>query len=365
MKNILKFLGGGLFSNEVIIKKSKEQKIWFAIIIMIISLFVSITPVFSSILGTNGSDVINNSALQLDYSLQRFSHLYLKESNAPLKMQIVDGKLEMPAENSFATLEDKKVATLKNNEEISFIEIGDQTKVTLLVTYVNYNQEAEKDVYPTLSDKATDVFNHLVAFEDYKLKDVENTYEVHSMLMFFNESYSLRLYANNSTSVASIDGNNVTLEKTSNAASSLSGLYCYLNDSNKDLNAYDNSNPDAITTKWAAFFNETYAPLKQQSLLLNTSVYAGLNFIVIILLAFTIFVMTRFKSSSCGKQKFGYCFKMVVFASLCPSILCLLVGFMMPSFQSISFLMFAGLRAIFLSTRLTRPEDSLPKQKNN
>ncbi len=359
--NLLKFLGKGLISNEVIIKKSKEKKLWFSLLVMIISIIVSITPVFTSLVNVKGSNVLNDTSLQLDYSLQRFTHEYLSPTNAKLKMFVDEnGQLQF-GETSFAKLENAKQVTLKNGEPLSFIEIKQNEKITLLVTYFSYDENKESTTYSSLSEKADDVFKHLETHEDYKMKkeneNDKDKYEIHSTFIFSNESYIVRLFKNGSTCEATKENNEVMLNSTPKNETSISGIYRFLNERNLDLNAYDNQNPETIISKWSSFFNETYEPIKKNSLLVNTSVYAGINLVIVFLLSFTLFIMTLFKSSSCGKQKFGYCFKVMSFASLSPALICLLVGFMIPSFQSMAFLMFFGLRGIFLSTKLTRMEE--------
>ncbi len=355
----LKFLAKGLFSNSVIINDAKKQKWWLAIIVMILSVILSIVPAFTSIMNFNGGDIITgNTAIQVDYSLQRFSSEYLNGNDAKLVFKIQDKKLVMVEGKSIDDLQEKKTVTLKDGTNLSYLEIGrtveGKKEITLLVSYVKYDAEKEKATYANLNEKSEDVFNRLAINYDIKNEKGEKISKVYSSLVFFEESVTIKLYGTSSVQYSIDENKDVSLKKVK--ASAVTGLYGSVSQNNANLNLFYNEDPDIITSKWEDFFTEAYSPIKTQSLLMQTSVYSGLNLIVILLMSLTLFIMTRFKSSACGKQSYGTCLRLISFSALCPGLLCLLVGFMLPSLQSIAFLTFVGLRSIFLSTRLTRGE---------
>lgn len=357
----LKFLAKGLFSNSIIISDAKKQKWWLAIIVMILSIVLSIIPTFTSIMNFNGGDIITgNSSLQVDYSLQRFSSEYLNGNNAKLIFRIQNNKLVMEEGKSIDDLEEKKTITLKDGTNLSYLEIGrtqeGNKEITLLVSYVKYDAEKEKDIYKNISEKSDDVFNKLAINYDPKNEKGENTFtsKTYPTLVFFEESVTIKLYSKNAAEYSFDKDNKVNLKGVSTSV--VTGLYSSISQNNSNLNLFYNEDPNIITSKWEDFFTEAYNPIKTQALLMQTGVYSGLNLIVILLMSLTLFIMTRFKSSACGKQSYGTCLKLVSFSALCPSLLCLVVGFLLPSFQSIAFLTFVGLRSVFLSTRLTRGE---------
>ena len=368
--NILKFLGRGLFSNKVIIDESKKQKLWLAFLILILSIVISIIPTFSNIVNVSGGDIVKNTSTQFDYSLQRLTTEYFNGNDAKLSFHIEKEKDENGNEKSkliidegksIDDLQEKKEITLLDGSTLSYFEIAQENEsgreITLLVSYVKYDKNSDT-TYQSLTEKATDVYNRLAGNSLYDIKngsgELVGTSRVYSTFLFFDESFSVRLYAPGSTTRYFMSENTVTLTNTSNATAQLSGLYSTISTNNSNLNLFYNTNPDLIISKWKAFFDESYSAIKTQTLLVNCSVYSGLNLMIVLLMSLTLFIMTRFKSSACGKQSFGYCLKLVSFAALCPSLLSLLIGFMIPSFQSISFLTFVGLRSIFLSSRLTR-----------
>lgn len=366
--NILKFLLGGLFSNTVISNESKKQKFYVAIIVFILSIVVSIVPTFTSIINVNGGDIVTKSeSLQFDYSLQRLSNEYLtnkKDEEAKLKFHIQDGKLVV--EKAIADLENKKEVVLKNDESLAYFEIGqlnDQKEmqtITLLVSYVEYNAEKDGEVYKTQSEKLEDAFAHLATASDYVIKNEENEptnkSHMYSAMIFCQEYFAIRLYGANATTEFTRNGNEVTLSKSATTSGQLTGVYSSVSIYNSNLNDFYSDSQERILLNWKEFFTESYKDIKTESLLFNVSAYAILNTSVILVMALVLMIMSRFKSSACGKLSFVASFKYMTFASLCPAILSLVLGLFMPALQMVSFVTFAGIRSIFLSTRLTRGE---------
>ncbi len=371
--NVLKFLARGLFSNAVIVKESKKQKFYIAILIFLLTVVISIIPIFTSIANNSGGNILTQTeALQFDYSLQRFSHEYLtNNADAKLEMEIVDGKLVFKEGKTFQDLENKKEIVLLNKSTFPYLEIHrslqDKDQITLLVCYVS-SETSDTGIYKNLNEKVTDVFNRLAV--NYPIKNDDGTdsniSKTYSVLLFSEKDFAVRLYDNNAQTEFTKENETVALKKSASVASSASGIYASVSDVNRNLNLFDNENPTQILAKWKEFFTESYKDLKNQILFLNVGMFSGINALLLLFLALLIFILSRFKSSICGKQKYSDCLKYISFASLCPSLLALLIGFMLPGFQSIGFLTFAGLRAIFLSTRLTRGDvPPAPETKDN
>lgn len=362
--NILKFIGRGLFSNKVIIDESKNKKIYLTFLILVLSILISIVPIFTQIINSSGGSIIESNSLQFDYSLERLTKEYFTGDDTKLDFKINDeGILEIADGKAISDLENKKSVTLDDESTLYYLEIKQEEEITLLVSYVTYNKETEAANYKNISAKASDVANHLAAAYDTGAElDSSNyaTSTMYSTFILFEDQFVVSLYKNGSTTKYKTgDDGKLTVSSTSSASSTLSGIYKSIGSAKyKNFNQFydSSSNPSVIIERWKGFFTEAYKDIKTQTLLINTSIYAGLNLVIILLMSLTIFIMCRFKSSACGKQPYGYCFKMVTFASISPALITLILGFMISSLQSICFLMCVGLRSIFLSTRLTRGE---------
>ena len=91
MKTI-KFLFSSLISNDTVINESKHKPWWLAIVMMIVSCFVSIIPIFTSIMSVNGGSILTASEnYNIDYSLKKFSLDYLTKEN--LSFTVENGQL--------------------------------------------------------------------------------------------------------------------------------------------------------------------------------------------------------------------------------------------------------------------------------
>ena len=82
---------------------------------------------------------------------------------------------------------------------------------------------------------------------------------------------------------------------------------------------------------------------------------------VLVIMAFTTFLMSRFKNALCEKLKFTEALQYVIYLALCPGLLSFLVYYMIPTLQAVSFFTFLALRSIFFTTKFTRGEFSAKK----
>lgn len=360
----LKFLAKSLFSNNEIIQKAKAKKFWLALLIMVLSLIIAIIPTFTSIINVNGGSIVtSNSQTQFDYSLQRLSHEYLNGENGKLSFEIVNGKLNVKEGKAIKDLQEKKIVTLENGEELAYLEIkqtlSSESLITLLVAQVNY--EDNETNYKNVSAKINDTFNHLAA--NYPINNTENQSSVYSTMLFTNDAVYVRLYQSGAKTNFVKDGNKIKLSSTTSITSSMQGLLKDVSTQHSNLNDFDNVDSNKILTNWTNFFNEGYSKLKTTTLMLNCSAYSGLNLIVILFVSLTLFIMSRFKTSTCGKLSYVSCLKYISFASLSPAIITLILGSMIPTLQAMGFLFCLAMRSIFLSSKLTRaPEATTPNK---
>ena len=125
MKNFLKFIWSGLFSNQAVLD-NKNRNLYQAFIVLLISLVVAVLPVLGATLGTNGSDILTNSKNgSLDVSLNLFSKYLSEDENA-----------------NFYTTNDGKYVVTGFKEKV----ITDSTGKHLLTVYAADNGEVLTDI---------------------------------------------------------------------------------------------------------------------------------------------------------------------------------------------------------------------------
>lgn len=356
----LKFLLKSLFSNGTIIKEGRKQKWWLTFLILVLSIAISLIPTLVTILNTNGSAIINNGQTQnIDYALERLSFEYLNGNEAKVVLKIVDNKMVMEENKTFSDVEEHKELTIKGNEKVAYVEIGRDNEPILLVTYVKFSIQ-ENAAYNNIGEKVSDVKNQL--YISHKTADKEDdegysTSRLINTLIFAEDGFYFFAYENNSTTKYKLNADGTLSFKNTAQENGLVGTYGNIASKNANLTTFANStSPTQTVERWKSFFDQAYKPQKTATLITSLLIYASLNVVIVLVMSLTIVIMSRFKSAQCGKIGFGGALKLVSFATLCPSILGMLLGFIIPKLQAISFLMFVGFRCIFLSTRLTRGE---------
>jgi hypothetical protein len=81
------------------------------------------------------------------------------------------------------------------------------------------------------------------------------------------------------------------------------------------------------------------------------------------MMTFIIFVMTRGKNNPNRDLKFKDTLKIGAWALLSPALLTIVAGGLFPEFAPTAFVLFVGLRLMWLSSKYLRPLDPLPVKK--
>lgn len=349
----LKFILKSLFSNGEVATKGKKQKWVLTFIIMLVSLILAILPSTITELKTNGSNYISNyESYYVSDGLVNFSNQYLKDGKLVLK---INENNELDVSKSFDSLESKKTASFKFNdktENVSYAEVKSTNNETILVvSYIDKKMDDSTSYIESL-EKAIYLNNIEIKTEN---EEETASAKVTNSLFFFKDGLKLNIVKSN-TSV-SFTKNETTneyeytgsVQSYTSVKGSYSGVSTY-----KNLSELYTSNINDTENHWKTFFNEAYKPLKKDRIISVTVLYLALDVVAVVVMIFTTFIMSRFKSSLCDKLSIGDAFKYVVFLSLTPGILAFVVGYIMPSFAPVSFFTFLAFRCIFFNTKLTR-----------
>lgn len=330
----IKFIFSSLFSNDTIINESKKKPWWLAIIMVIVSCVVALIPSITTVLNYNGSDIITRTDnYNLDYSLKTFTYEYLRKDNstAPkLEMSITDGILTASSEET--------------------IEIKYEDEITLLVSYV-------KD-----ADKLTQRIDTLKT--SYPVAAAEGQKSaLYNMLLLTQENIYLYVYAKDASCTYTQTNNMRTVQTSDEPVTVVTGTFEKISASLTNFNNYyDSTLPaseayDQALEKWTNLFDESYKTVKESAALTSAGVYLLLDLGIVVIMSLTVFFLSRTKSSI---RKFGYfeSLKMILFASLSPALLSLILGFLIPSMQTMGFVLFFGLRITWLGMKATSPQEN-------
>lgn len=339
----LKFIFSSLFSNETVIKESKNKPWWLAIILMLVSCIISIVPNFVTVMKTNGSDILTQNAnYSIDYSLKKFSQDYLDSSDIEIKIE--NGKL-----------------TAKNFDER--IEVKHQEKITLIVQYVPYDTENDRLLYDSYNDKINAYVKEIKT--SYDVENDGDTLKSHlySTLILGSESVFLYLYDSAATCTFKIEADNTkTITNETSPAAQTYGTYKNISGDLAVISGYYRGNSDAecmenALASWKNFFDKAYQSPRNVLAFQYSGMYLGIDILIIAVMGLMIFLLSRTKSSI---QRYTYLqgLKMVSFATLSPALLALILGFLIPALQSMGFLMFLILRVTWLGMKATSPANN-------
>ena len=101
--------------------------------------------------------------------------------------------------------------------------------------------------------------------------------------------------------------------------------------------------------------DEGYINTKNRTLLLTTFIYLGVYAGLTLLLGLLIFLLTRGKKNMNRYLTFIQCEKITAWTTIAPGILSLALGFAIPNFAVMFFILFEGMRVMWLSMKQLSP----------
>lgn len=111
-----------------------------------------------------------------------------------------------------------------------------------------------------------------------------------------------------------------------------------------------------VLNNWKGYFNESYLTQKDYNVKFSLLVYYGIYLLMILFMAFMMFLLTRGKKNMFNYLKFGMCLKMAAWASVSPAILSLILGFIISSYAMMFFIILIGIRIMWMSMKQLRPQ---------
>lgn len=340
MKKFLKFILKGLVSNEEVIEGSKKYPLWAGIIALIFSTILAVIPAFVSIAKTQGSSVITNTSnASLDTSLVLLSK-YLGDNNLDITIK-ENGKLDLTKEIN-PSGEDKYEYLVKAQ--------GRTLLAVRIITTTNNESTVENEEV-----KAIEKYREMYASGKQTLDGAVSIRPVSNLL--FSENYVyLTTYLYTDTAVNTVEEGTITTFAQTN--STFAGLTkCTPNTSIKSMYNLSNEKPiDICVDKWKTFFNDLYSESKTQYLWSYSSILFSLNVGVTLIVSLLIMILTRLKSATGDKLNYLQALKTVGFASICPSLLTIALGFLIPQLAQIGFILLLGLRSTFLGMKASNPQ---------
>lgn len=336
---------GSFISNQRAIDGAKEMPIWVAIIFLILSVFLPVIPMMVSASNAYGSSFVSTYSYGLDVTL----------SEASYQMKQDGYVFQVTGENNNYELRSTGKAIASYSDPIYKYTNKLTNEYNLMVYYSEANLEGGSDDPTSLQALIA------TCMKDIYLKGTtikasaevtENIY-VPSFVILHKSRLYVYIYSPSTTTAvaASYEGCNWNnYDKTANNIL----LDRIIGDADHSQIVYFN---EKVFTNWKTVLDESYLQQKGKTLAINTFIYLGIYLALIIFMGLMIFLLTRGKKNVFHYLSFLTCEKIGAWASLCPGLIGMILGFIFPSQAVLFFIMILGVRIMWLSMKQLRPQN--------
>lgn len=321
-----------LFDNSIAMECGMKSKWYVTALVFVFSLMVSIVPITVQTSQTSGSSFVNTS-----YNDPYYYGLnsYMKDTTSS-DINFKDGKASSTWSNN-----NKALYTATFDYEID----GTKDKKLLEIFYVNL-ETTDANFVNTLNNIRKGNYNTSGEIIEGS-ENVRNT----SFILFTPTYFEAWIYKLNSSS----------------ASGSISGDYnCFRaslqNKSFKEIlniqkDGYEAGSANLYLNNFYDFAHDVYINNRTKYTWINFGIVAGLNAGITLLMGLLFFVMTRGKNNPLKTViKWYHGFGIASWLMISPAILSLILGFTMSQLGMIFYVLFFGIRSMWLSMKNLKPQ---------
>ena len=113
---------------------------------------------------------------------------------------------------------------------------------------------------------------------------------------------------------------------------------------------------EGVYNNWIKVYNDGYKFTRTQATWSSSLVFLGVYSALSFFMGLMIFLLTRGKNNPFRYLTFWACFKINAWASVAPGILSLILGFIIPSYSMMFFIILHGMRIMWMTTKQLRPQ---------
>lgn len=353
MKN-LKLFFRNIVSNPASIEGGRTKGWWWAVIIAVVSVLLAITPVFVTNITTSGTKFVDGTLYEYNYGTVRFSE-FLYDND--LDFVIADDPQD-PSKKFLTTSLSQWQEATKDNTLNRFEYKNNQGKRMFEVYYTDLSGN-------DFTNYATSIKNNKVPGSiDSPIDGEKDSLRSTSFIVFGKHNVISYLYSSASTNpIGSFYGDYMNLSVDSNLKNwgvfTLDGVK-YAPDLDNDMSIY----VPHVWNTWKSFFGASSHNTRMNSTWTTTGIIAAVDAGLVLFMGVVIFLLTRGKNNPFRIYTFWECQKIVYWASFTPGLLSLILGFMMSSYSIIFFVMFVGLRMMWMSMKNLRVNGDAPAPTN-
>jgi len=319
MKN-LKLILKSLISNHSCVEGGRKKAWYFAVPMFLIALILAIIPIFVQNWTKYGDELVKTNAYELDTS----SHLFVKDLN--------EKGIEMKIENKQLVVDKEKWDAAITTTDAS----GNKC-------WLHYHNGApDLGVYYIPADLLDNTLYNTITSFPSSTEEGQRVARNYSFYIFTENSTIIYIYADAKPSNKQIG--------------TIYGDYKYFKDGYR-INDIQQESRELSWTKWKEFYRTTYETYRIKNTWQTCLIVTGINAGITIFMGFMLWVLTRGKNNLrwfnlWETQKIAY------WAAITPAILTTGLGFLITSFAQVMFPLLLGVRIMWLSMKLLRPENA-------
>ncbi len=349
MKDTFKLIFSSLFKNDAAIEGRKKP--WFiALIIFLLSSVLAVIPLTVSVAKTTGSDFFNSTLYSYEVGAQKFSET--------LDEHDVDVTVTANTEGLHILTLSGDWSTVAKAGEDYFEYVSPTTSQTILRVYVQDTKTiTETEEFVTA----------LLALEN---SEETPNLEITSFLVLGHRAMYSYLYNPAGVADGSVAGSGYTASYKGNYTNvevgTNFGNFAKYDVTGDPIPAPTEANYAAYQAKvmanWETLFDNAYSEIKDTMLWTTSGIMLGVDAILGLFMMLMIFILTRGKNNPNHTFTLLDSVKIGAWSMLSPALISLIVGFLLPNYASMLFVMTIGLRIMWMSMKSLRPMPTAPQQ---
>lgn len=346
---------GSLFSNQRAINGAKRNPWWAALIMFVLAIILPVIPLTVTVANSYGSAFLANNTYGYESQITEVS----------LDLYVNGYKFEITDYNHLtATKDGVELNSPTYNDTVPI------SKVTNTVTneidfevYFSYRTFAGNSGIKSLVDELLKVRyqqNTTIQAPAGTENSEDATYYRPSFIILFTEG-SYEYVAKGKTyemaSQQSGDWKNTSVgTNLLESVLTVEGYNLPTNIDEKETLLRNGAYISGVLNNWKVIYNEAYIATKNNSLLFQSLLFLGIYALLVLFMGLMIFLLTRGKKNPFNYLNIWVCEKIAMWASLCPGILAMILGFMLANYAVMFFIILVGVRTMWLTMKQLRPQ---------
>ncbi|MGA0097549.1 MAG: hypothetical protein ACO3H6_03135 [Bacilli bacterium] len=341
----LKLIFNSLFSNAPVME-ARNQPWYIALALFIASILLATYPTFNAINDREGSAFLSGNTYSIENGLVAFTEALDTEDVDLVVIKDSSGEEEsFQLVNQGSAWNSAFTTTLEDEPNFPFFAFNVNNQLRLRVFYQG----------DQTNEASNEFINRLLVLE-------AGDDAIGTFLFLGTETVYMYVYNPNGLSEGTVNGEGF-LTAFSGTYHEIEPGTNLVNFARVDINgnAINNANVttyvDEVFANWLNFFDLSFAYTKSVLILAQSGLTLVVNALMAFLMSVVIFIMTRGKTNPNRHFKFGETMKIGAWSLFSPALLTIVAGALFPEFAGTAFVLFVGLRLMWLSSRYLRPVD--------